>query len=369
MRTQFLVIVTPYIFQLVTANFLIDSFSTASDRRALIPRLILQTSHDDYFLAGRPSLARSRARLIVPDDLLDEKSDEEEHDTEYVFDDTDLLPLLVSTQEPLSLALKLPWGSSLLTEDSPPNNIISSLPTLGRTNTGTTIVGIYIDNAQQSPSSSATDDDNYGSFVVLAADTRATAGRIVADKRADKIHCLTPPQSSVTAFACGAGTSADLDKITKQCYYTMMLQGMEHETIGQDHNYNVDQSQTTYKSIKSPIQFETLCQFLQDSLYQRGGRCGANLIVGGASDGRCYLRAIHPHGSMDRLESFSALGSGGLAAMAVLESQYKKNMTKDNAIALAKRAILAGIENDLGSGSQVDLCIIYSSGRFEHVRA
>lgn len=44
--------------------------------------------------------------------------------------------------------------------------------------------------------------------------------------------------------------------------------------------------------------------------------------------------------------------------MSVFETQWKPEMTKDQAIAIAAEAIQAGIFNDLGSGSNVDVCII-----------
>ena len=304
----------------------------------------------------QPSLIRSRARIIIPDDTLDHVDEENQDDLTW----KDSLSY-ITLREPLSLALSPPRLLQSLDSGSPPNNIIAALPSLGRTKTGTTIVGIYIDRLNDEGAAA----DETGSMIVLAADTRATAGRLVADKRADKIHALTPPNTSVAAFACGAGTSADLDKITRQCYYTMQLKELEHSSIGQ----GASGLGGANNPVASPIIFEALCQFLQDSLYEQGGQCGANLIVGGAANGKCHLRAIHPHGSMDRLETFSALGSGGLAAMAVLENNYRRNMTREEAIALAKQAIMAGIDNDLGSGSQVDLCIIYSSGRVEQMRA
>lgn len=39
----------------------------------------------------------------------------------------------------------------------------------------------------------------------MAADTRATAGSIVADKNCEKLHVLAP-----NIWAAGAGTAADL---------------------------------------------------------------------------------------------------------------------------------------------------------------
>jgi 20S proteasome subunit beta 2 len=52
------------------------------------------------------------------------------------------------------------------------------------------------------------------------------------------------------------------------------------------------------------------------------------------------------------------MGSGSLAAMAVFESQFKDDLNEEEAKELVKNAIKAGIFNDLGSGSNVDLCVI-----------
>lgn len=41
---------------------------------------------------------------------------------------------------------------------------------------------------------------------MLGADTRATAGPIVADKNCEKIHYLAP-----NMYCCGAGTAADTE--------------------------------------------------------------------------------------------------------------------------------------------------------------
>ena len=47
-----------------------------------------------------------------------------------------------------------------------------------------------------------------------------------------------------------------------------------------------------------------------------------------------------------------------LAATAVLENGWKPNMTEEEAKKLVRDAIAAGIINDMGSGSNVDLAII-----------
>ena len=66
---------------------------------------------------------------------------------------------------------------------------------------------------------------------------------------------------------------------------------------------------------------------------------------------------IAPHGSSDRLP-YVSMGSGSLAAMAVFEDRYRPDMTLEEGKRLVADAIRAGIFNDLGSGSNVDLCVI-----------
>jgi hypothetical protein len=53
------------------------------------------------------------------------------------------------------------------------------------------------------------------------------------------------------------------------------------------------------------------------------------------------------------------MGSGSLNAMAVFEDGFQEDLDVEGAKNLVARAIKSGIYNDLGSGSNVDLCIIY----------
>lgn len=48
--------------------------------------------------------------------------------------------------------------------------------------------------------------------------------------------------------------------------------------------------------------------------------------------------------------------------MAVFETKWKPKMTRQEAIDLVVQAIYAGIFNDLGSGSNCDVCVIEASG-------
>jgi len=63
------------------------------------------------------------------------------------------------------------------------------------------------------------------------------------------------------------------------------------------------------------------------------------------------------------------MGSGSLAAMAVLESKFKDNMTTEEGARLVAEAIQSGVMNDLGSGGNVDIIIMTRDGKAEHKRA
>eukprot|EP00341_Mesodinium_pulex_P015678 CAMPEP_0116956030 /NCGR_PEP_ID=MMETSP0467-20121206/43048_1 /TAXON_ID=283647 /ORGANISM="Mesodinium pulex, Strain SPMC105" /LENGTH=122 /DNA_ID=CAMNT_0004642341 /DNA_START=285 /DNA_END=653 /DNA_ORIENTATION=+ len=62
------------------------------------------------------------------------------------------------------------------------------------------------------------------------------------------------------------------------------------------------------------------------------------------------------------------MGSGSLAAMAVFESRYTEDLEEADAINLVKDAIRAGIFNDLGSGSNVDITVIKTGGEVSRFR-
>lgn len=96
---------------------------------------------------------------------------------------------------------------------------------------------------------------------------------------------------------------------------------------------------------------------LKQHLFRYQGHIGAYLVVAGVDPTGVALFTVHAHGSTDKLP-YVTMGSGSLAAMAVFETQWKPSLSRDEAVRLAAEAIQAGIFNDLGSGSNVDVCVI-----------
>jgi len=190
--------------------------------------------------------------------------------------------------------------------------------------TGTTIVGVV-----------------YKDGVVLGADTRATEGPIVCDKNCEKIHNI-----SKFIWCCGAGTSADTENVT-----SLIKSQLELHRLATGSEPRVTTAMTR----------------LKQHLFKYQGHVSAALVLGGIDSTGAHLHTVYPHGSTDRLP-YATMGSGSLAAMAVFESQYKDDMEEKEAISLVNEAIQAGIFNDLGSGSNVDICVIAKSSGVRMLR-
>lgn len=192
------------------------------------------------------------------------------------------------------------------------------------TSTGTTIVGV-----------------KFATGVVIAADTRSTQGPIVADKNCAKLHRIAP-----RIWCAGAGTAADTEAVTQLTASNIELHSL---------------------STRREPRVITALQMLKQHLFKYQGYIGAYLIVAGVDPTGAHLMSVQAHGSTD-VGYYLSLGSGSLAAMAVLETQWKPDMTKEEAMALAAAAIEAGIWNDLGSGSNVDLCVMEVGKDAEYLR-
>lgn len=181
---------------------------------------------------------------------------------------------------------------------------------------------------------------------MLGADTRATEGPIVADKNCEKIHYIAP-----NIYCCGAGTAADTEMTTLKISSAIEL-----------HHLTVSTGSSAADKTRRLPRVQTALTMLKQLLFQYQGHIGAALVLGGIDnvDGP-QLYTVYPHGSTDKLP-FVTMGSGSLAAISVFESKWQKDMTRQQAIDLVAEAIEAGIFNDLGSGSNVDVTVITKQG-------
>lgn len=194
----------------------------------------------------------------------------------------------------------------------------AGVKSMAATKSGTTICGVQLKDA-----------------VVLAADTRATSGSMVADKNCEKLHHICS-----NIYCAGAGTAADLQHTTE-----LMESQMELHRLATGTQPRVC----------------TVVRRLQSMLFRYQGYIGTALVLGGVDVTGAHLYSIAPHGSTDCLP-FTTMGSGSLAAMSVLETEYREDLTIEEGKALVAKAIRAGIYNDLGSGGNVDVCVVQKEG-------
>ena len=229
--------------------------------------------------------------------------------------------------------------------------------------TGTTIVGLSCRDG-----------------VVLAADTRSTSGPLVMDKEKLKVHPVAP-----RIFACAAGTSADCDQLSRRAGRKMAVHRLQRDVAG------VRKSPTADRVLAARA---ALLDGLLDVKLAGGRIPSAVFLLGGVDDDMGpQLYQIEADGVTQRAR-YAALGSGALDAIAVIEqmvgqmhnsllaaadasgdggggkddgarngqqSRYHLDIGVEEATNIARKAVQAGILNDLGSGSHVDLCVIKHS--------
>jgi 20S proteasome subunit beta 2 len=108
---------------------------------------------------------------------------------------------------------------------------------------------------------------------------------------------------------CGAGTAADTEFTT-----ALISSNIELHSLTTGRKPRVVTAMTMFKQM----------------LFKYQGHIGAALVLGGVDCTGSHLFTIAPHGSTDKLP-YVTMGSGSLAAMAVFESQWKKDMEVSSA--------------------------------------
>jgi proteasome beta subunit len=174
--------------------------------------------------------------------------------------------------------------------------------------------------------------------VVMAADKRATAGNMIVDKKVEKVRPVTKHIVVTTA-----GSVSDIQLLYK--YLSAELK-VKHLRAGKE---------ATVKEAAN-----LLSGWVYSLLRSSYGI--AHFLVGGYDD-KPQLFDVYPDGSVTELDDYVASGSGSVFALGVLESQYKKNMTMDEGVQLALKAINTALARDSASGNGIDVYVIDRNGQ------
>ncbi len=174
--------------------------------------------------------------------------------------------------------------------------------------------------------------------VVFASEKRIAFGNFLVSKSTKKTFPITPKVGATCA-----GLVADMQILSLQIAALAKIRKME---------------------LKRDVPPNTVAKMMSNMMYERRYfPLLTQVIVGGVVDGP-ILYTLDPLGSV-LPDEYAAVGTGAEMALGVLDPQYKQNMTKDEAIDLAKRAVRSAALRDSASGDGLDVLVVTKDGTEE----
>jgi len=183
--------------------------------------------------------------------------------------------------------------------------------------TGTTILGIVCKDG-----------------VVMAADNRATAGPYIMAKNEKKVFPIND-----NIMMAGCGMAAEIQKAPKLIAAELKLKELRSKT-----KPTVSQAASLLSNI-------------------RLSGNSAFLLGGFNEDGTTELYTSDPAGHIMKVEDYDAnFGSGMPFVLGLLERQYKKGLSVEEGVELAREAIKSSTSRDSASGNGMDIYSITKDG-------
>ena len=174
--------------------------------------------------------------------------------------------------------------------------------------------------------------------VVFASEKRIAFGNFLVSKTTKKTFPITPKVGATCA-----GLVADMQILSLQIAALAKIRKME---------------------IKRDVPPNTVAKMMSNMMYERRYfPLLTQVIVGGVVD-KPIMYTLDPLGSV-LPDEYAAVGTGAEMALGVLDPQFKKNMTKDEAVDLAKRAVRSASMRDSASGDGLDVLVITNEGTEE----
>mmetsp|Transcript_14401 Transcript_14401/g.20723 ORF Transcript_14401/g.20723 Transcript_14401/m.20723 type:complete len:225 (+) Transcript_14401:81-755(+) len=189
----------------------------------------------------------------------------------------------------------------------------------GEVSTGTTIMAIPFEGG-----------------VVLGADSRVSTGTYVANRVSDKIA-----QLSDHIFCCRSGSAADTQALTDYVKYYL--------------------SQLAVETGRPPL-VKVAAHMMRKMCYDNKDSLMAGVIIGGwdpVNGGQVYN--IPLGGSMIAMP-FALGGSGSTFIYGLVDSDFKENMSKDEARTLVKKALAHAMARDGSSGGIIRTVVVTAEG-------
>ncbi len=177
--------------------------------------------------------------------------------------------------------------------------------------------------------------------IVVAADRRATAGNIIANKDCPKIYELSDKMLLTVA-----GTVSDIQLLIKIARAQI---GLMRVRTGRDVT-NKEAANLLAGMVYSNIRKFSLIPGI------------SQFLLGGMDKEGFHTYEINFDGSVMPIEDYVASGSGSDMVYGVLETLYKKDMSVNDVTQLAAKGLNAAIQRDSASGSGFDIMTVTKEG-------
>jgi len=172
--------------------------------------------------------------------------------------------------------------------------------------------------------------------VVLATDRRVTAGYFIAHKKGKKIYLVDDHIAATVA-----GGVADAQKLVDQLRAEAKL-------------YRVEQ--------KTPIGVKAVATLASTIMFQsRPFILIVQLLLGGVDSQGPSLYNVDWFGTVTE-EKYISTGSGSPVALGYLEAEYREDLTVEEAIPVAVKAVRSAMLRDTGTGEGIDVVAVTKEG-------
>lgn len=185
--------------------------------------------------------------------------------------------------------------------------------------TGTSTIGITFDGG-----------------VVVGADHRATMGHFIANKSVQKVFKISEHIALTTAGLVGHAQS-----LSRTLASELKLYELKRD---------------------SPMTVKGAATLTANILVGRPHH--VQLLIVGVDDSGPSVYSIDSAGGSIP-DVYCATGSGSPFMYGVLEDQYKDNMSRDQALKVAAKSLLASAQRDAASGNGMDLAVITPNEGFQ----
>lgn len=178
----------------------------------------------------------------------------------------------------------------------------------------------------------------YDGGVVFASEKRIAYGNFLVSKNTKKTFQITPKVGA----AC-AGLVADMQILSLQISALAKIRKME---------------------LKRDVPPNSIAKMMSNMMYERRFfPLLTQVIVGGVVD-KPIIYTLDPLGSV-LPDDYAAVGTGAEMALGVLDPQFKENMSEQEAVDLAVKAVRSATMRDSFSGDGIDVLVINKDGSKE----